>query len=299
MSNPRSPVPKNSRKIPDNFGGLASRFSGYRNSSITVLPVAFDRTSSWMKGSAKGPRAIIEASQHMELYDIETSSEVYLNGIHTAKELHARSSGKMINAVHVNVDKYLTDNKFVVVLGGEHTVSLGSIKAHLSHFSNMSFLHLDAHADMRNSYEDNKLSHACVMARAKEITDNIVSVGIRSIDSSEQKNINEKNIFYAINILKSKNWMKQVIRKLSKNVYITIDVDVFDPSIMPSTGTPEPGGLGWYDVLNLLETVSESRNITGFDVVELCPSANRAPDFLTAKLIYKILSLKFQNYNKK
>jgi agmatinase len=137
------------------------------------------------------------------------------------------------------------------------------------------------------------------MARAKEITDNIVSVGIRSIDSSELKNINNNNIFYAMNILKSKNWIQQVIRKLSRNVYITIDLDVFDPSIMPSTGTPEPGGLGWYDVINLLKTVSESRNITGFDVVELCPSENRAPDFLTAKLIYKLLSLKFHKVKKK
>jgi agmatinase len=299
MSDPRPLIPKNPKKIPDNFGGLPSRVSGYRNSAITVLPVAFDITSSWMKGSAKGPRAIIEASKHMELYDIETSSEVYLNGIHTAKELRTRTSSKMINAVQINVNKYLTDNKFVVVLGGEHTVSLGSIKAHLAHFSNMSVLHLDAHTDMRNSYEGNKFSHACVMARTKEITDNIVSVGIRSIDSSELKNINKKNVFYAKNILKSRNWIQQVIRKLSRNVYITIDVDVFDPSIMPSTGTPEPGGLGWYDVVGLLETVSESRNITGFDVVELCPSENRAPDFLTAKLIYKILSLKFQNCKKK
>jgi len=299
MSDPRPLIPKNPKKIPDNFGGLPSRVSGYRNSAITVLPVAFDITSSWMKGSAKGPRAIIEASKHMELYDIETSSEVYLNGIHTAKELRTRTSSKMINAVQINVNKYLTDNKFVVVLGGEHTVSLGSIKAHLSHFSNMSVLHLDAHTDMRNSYEGNKFSHACVMARTKEITDNIVSVGIRSIDSSELKNINKKNVFYAKNILKSRNWIQQVIRKLSRNVYITIDVDVFDPSIMPSTGTPEPGGLGWYDVVGLLETVSESKNITGFDVVVLCPSENRAPDFLTAKLIYKILSLRFQNCKKK
>ncbi|GBD97894.1 MAG TPA: agmatinase [Nitrospirae bacterium] len=277
-----------------NFGCLPPEYSSYKNSDIVILPVPFDKTSSWIKGSAKGPRAIINASGNMELYDIETASEVYKKGIHTSKEIVSDNSLEMINKVQRNVGKLLSDGKFAVVLGGEHTVLLGSVKAHAEHFNNMSILHLDAHSDMRDSYEGDKYSHACVMARAKEMTGNIVSVGIRSMDSSELKNIDKKKIFYASAIRESEGWIKKVVRKLSKNVYVTIDLDVFDPSIMPSTGTPEPGGLGWYEVIDLLEHVSESKDIIGFDVAELCPNKNNAaPDFLAAKLIYKLLSFKF------
>jgi len=283
-----------SSKPPYNFGGLEAKSSSYKNSNIYILPVPFDKTSSWMKGSDKGPQAIINASRNMELYDIETGYEVYKKGIHTAKAIASANAHIMIKHVMEKVSKALTDNKFVVTLGGEHTVSLGTIGAHAAFFNNFSILHLDAHSDMRDSYEGDKLSHACVMARAREITEHIVSVGIRSTDSSEMKNIKKENTFYASTIRHSGQWIKSVLKKLSQNVYITIDLDVFDSSIMPSTGTPEPGGLGWYEVLDLLEMVSRNKNIVGFDVVELCPSKyNMAPDFLAAKLIYKLLSLKF------
>ncbi|MEN8263330.1 MAG: agmatinase [Nitrospirota bacterium] len=281
-------------KPPRNFGGLPLKYSNYKNSDIVILPVPFDKTSTWLKGSAKGPGAIINASANMELYDIETGSEVYKRGIHTAKELNAAASRDMVEKVTKKTAKLINDGKFVVVIGGEHTVSLGPIKAHAEHYRNMSILHLDAHSDMRDSYEGNKYSHASVMARAKEITPGIVSAGIRSMDSSELKNIDPKKIFYASDIRKSKDWVRKVVKKLSENVYISIDLDVFDPAVMPSTGTPEPGGPSWYDVMDLLENVSKNRNIVGFDVVELCPSkGNAAPDFLAAKLIYKLLSLKF------
>lgn len=254
----------------------------------------FDKTTSWIKGSDKGPRAIIDASRNMELYDIETASEVYTKGIYTADEIIAANSRKMISDVRKKTDHFLGDDKFVVLLGGEHMVSLGSIEAHASHFRNMSILHLDAHSDMRDSYEGDKFSHACIMARAKETTRNIVSVGIRSSDASELGTMDKSRVFYASAINKSKDWIRKASGKLSNNVYISIDLDVFDPSIMPSTGTPEPGGLGWYEVLDLLEYVAKRKNIVGFDVVELCPSKhNMAPDFLAAKLIYKLLSLKF------
>ena len=281
-------------KIPNNFCGLPPEYSAYKNAEIVILPVPFDKTSSWMKGSDKGPRAIINASRHMELYDIETDSEVYRKGIHTSKGITAEDFPGMVSKVHKRVSTFLSDDKFAVVLGGEHTVSLGAIRAHAEHFNDMSILHLDAHSDMRDSYEGDTYSHACVMARAKETAEKIVSVGIRSMDSSELHNIDQKNLFLASDIQKSKDWIKKVTGKLSKNVYITLDLDVFDPSIMPSTGTPEPGGLGWYEVIDLLESVSKNKNIVGFDVVELCPSKhNAAPDFLAAKLIYKLLSLKF------
>lgn len=278
---------------PHNFGGLPPKYSTYKNSGIVLLPVPFDMTSSWIKGSARGPKAIVNASRNMELYDIETDSEVYTRGIHTAKEIVSGTSRGMVNKVYKEVGKVLDDNKFPVVLGGEHTVALGSIKAHAETHDRMSILHLDAHSDIRDSYEGSKYSHASVMARCKEITEDIVSVGIRSMDSSELGKIDKNNTFYASEIRRSGGWINKAVGKLSRNVYITIDLDVFDPSIMPSTGTPEPGGLGWYEVMDLFENVSKKKNIVGFDVVELCPSKNAAPDFLAAKLIYKLLSYIF------
>lgn len=295
MSDQRPVIPETSKKIPDNFGGLPVSHSRYGTAKIVILPVPFDNTSSWMKGSEKGPRAIINASKNMELYDIETGSEVYRNGIYTAGAVSARTSKTMIDKVRSSVEKCMQDEKFIVVLGGEHTVSLGSIMACHNAYKNLSILHLDAHSDMRDAYEGNRYSHACVMARVKDFNDHIISVGIRSMDSSELKNVKKRNVFYASEIQKSKDWIQKVCAKLSRNVYVTIDLDVFDSSIMPSTGTPEPGGLGWYDVTDLLECVSSSKNVVGFDVVELCPSKNPAPDFLAAKLIYKGLSFKFRS----
>jgi agmatinase len=276
--------------IPHNFGGLPKRYSNYKKSHFVVLPIPFDETSSWLKGSDKGPRAIIEASKNLELYDIETNSEAFKKGICTEKEILSHDIKKIIQMTHIKVKDLLLDGKFIVTLGGEHTVSLGPIKAHTECYNNVTILHLDAHSDMRFSYEGNRYSHACVMARVREITDNIVSVGIRSMDSSELKYIDRKRMFYAHEIFKSNDWIERVMKKLSGNVYVSIDLDVFDPSIMPSTGTPEPGGLNWYHVVELLKTVSKKKRIIGCDVVELCPSLNRAPDFLAAKLIYTLLS---------
>ncbi len=282
-----------SKSLPYNFGGLEDKFLNYENSKIAVLPVPFDKTSSWIKGSDRGPKAIIEASMNMELYDLETNTEVYKNGIFTSEEILSNSSEEMIECVYDRVTELIKDGKFVVTLGGEHTVSLPTIKTHHNIYNNISILHLDAHSDMRDTYLGNKFSHACVMARVKEINDNIISIGIRSLDSLELNNINKNNTFFAKDIFDSENWIGEVISKLNQNVYISIDLDVFDPSIMPSTGTPEPGGLDWYTVINFLNEVCKNRNLIGFDVVELCPTENIAPDFLAAKLIYKLLSYKF------
>jgi len=282
-----------SKSLPYNFGGLEDKFLNYENSKIAVLPVPFDKTSSWIKGSDRGPKAIIEASMNMELYDLETNTEVYKNGIFTSEEILSNSSEEMIECVYDRVTELIKDGKFVVTLGGEHTVSLPTIKTHHNIYNNISILHLDAHSDMRDTYLGNKFSHACVMARVKEINDNIISIGIRSLDSLELNNINKNNTFFAKDIFDSENWIGEVISKLNQNVYISIDLDVFDPSIMPSTGTPEPGGLDWYTVINFLNEVCKNKNLIGFDVVELCPTENIAPDFLAAKLIYKLLSYKF------
>jgi agmatinase len=283
--------------VPNNFGGLAEQFSQYENSKVVILPVIYDKTSTWGKGSDKGPDAIINASRNLELYDIETDSEVYKKGIFTAEAIRPGDADSMIKKVYERVKEYVNDTKFVILLGGEHTISLGGIKAYAESYCDLCILHLDAHTDRRDIYEGNRYSHACVIARANEIVERVISIGIRSMDSSEKKHIDKKLIFFAKDIHVSKNWIKRAVKSISKNVYITIDLDVFDPGVMPSTGTPEPGGVSWYQCLTLLREVARRRNIVGFDVVELCPTDNKAPDFLAAKLIYKILSYVFINYN--
>jgi agmatinase len=284
---------------PVSFCGLPVSNAYYRRASTVILPVPFDKTSTWIKGADKGPAAIIEASKYLEFYDIETDSEVYRNGIFTAKPVHAASSSALLRKTVSAVSGYLRDNKIVVTLGGEHSVSVGVIKAHAAHYEDLSILHLDAHADSRDSYEGSPYNHACVIARVREFAQNIISVGIRSMDVSERSGVNNKKMFFAHKIHASDKWMNNAVRQLSDNVYITIDLDVFDPGIMPSTGTPEPGGLGWYQVMKLLAAVAKAKRIVGFDVVELCPSNSKAPDFLAAKLIYTLLSYIHANKKKK
>jgi agmatinase len=246
-----------------------------------------------MKGSEKGPEAIIEASANMELYDIDTGTEVFRQGIFTCEPVIAAAAGEMLEKSRSKATELLNDGKFVVALGGEHTVSLGVIQACHERRPGLSVLHLDAHADTRDTYEGDKFSHACVMARVRELTKETVSVGIRSMDSSEVQGMDRSRVFFAHELHGRHGWAEEVVQKLTDEVYITIDLDVFDPGIMPSTGTPEPGGLGWYQVLSLLKAVAKHRTIVGLDVVELCPGENKAPDFLAAKLIYALLSHRF------
>lgn len=283
-----------------NFGGLPGNYTQLKNASVVVLPVPYDGTSTWIKGADRGPEAILEASANMELYDIGTGSEMYTRGIHTAAPLEEHHSpGEMVKSVEQSVSRYLKDGKFVVTLGGEHSVSIGSIYAHAAAFPGLTVLQIDAHADLREEYEGSRFNHACVMARTRE-TCHFVQAGIRSMDISEKAFIRKKNLFTAGKIRKTKNWQKKVVGRLKQNVYITLDLDAFDPSIMPSTGTPEPGGLGWYETMELIQMVIKNRNLVGFDVVELCPnSSNKAPDFLAAKLIYQTLSFKFSENRKR
>ena len=278
-----------------NYGGLEEEFTDYENAKIVVLPVPYDGTSTWLKGADKGPEAILEASANMELYDIETDSEVYTKGIATLDPVTENASPEaMSDAVEMKVDALLNDKKFPVILGGEHSVSIGAFRAFAKHYENYSVLQLDAHSDMRDSYEGSDHNHACVMARAKEMA-TVAQVGIRSSCIEEKHNIEPDRIFYAHEIKESSNWMYDVSEKLNDNVYITIDLDVFDPAYMPSTGTPEPDGMNYREV-NFLKLINERHNIIGLDVVELCPNdINKAPDFLASKLIYQILSMKFNN----
>jgi len=276
-----------------NYGNIPARYFGLKNSKVVIVPVPYDGTSTWGKGADKGPEAILEASANMELYDIETDSEPYTIGIHTTKPLLYKTPEKGAKVTEKKVGAFLDQGKLVCLLGGEHSVSAGAIAAAAKRFKKMSVLQLDAHSDMREKYNGSKYNHACVMARAKDLCP-VVQVGIRSMDSCEKPNIKKDRVFFAENIRHRKNWIRDVVAKLTDEVYITIDLDVFDPSVLPSTGTPEPGGLGWYEVLDLLREVIRQKKMVAFDVVELAPNPKeKASDFLAAKLVYKMLAYRY------
>jgi agmatinase len=276
-----------------NFGG-AEVVNDYTGAGIVIVPVPYDDTSTWMRGSDKGPEAIMEASVNLEFYDIETKTEVHKRGIHTTDPLTGnRSPEDLVNAVYKKIKSLLSEDKFPVIAGGNHTVSIGAVKAFTGHFSNLSVLQLDAHTDLRNEYEGSAFNHACTMSRILEMVP-AVQVGIRSMSSDELPFANEERIFYSHRLYYNKALYKKAINMLSENVYVTIDLDVFDPSIMPSTGTPEPGGPDYFELMHFLYDVAKSKNVVGFDVVELCPSPlNKAPDFIAAKVIYQLLSYIF------
>ena len=278
----------------NNFAGIPNRFAVYETAKIVLLPVPYDGTSTWQKGADLGPKAFLEASENMELYDIETNTEVYKKGVYLANEIQEnRTPELMVEAVYNRVKDLLKDNKFITLIGGEHSISIGSIRAFSQKYKDLTVLQLDAHADLRKTYEGSKCNHACALYEASQTT-NLVQVGIRSMDISEKDVLPKENTFFAHQIRKNKNWQTDVLNKLTDNVYITIDLDAFDPSILPATGTPEPGGLYWYETLELLKKVIENKNVVGLDIVELCPNAHhKASDFLVAKLYYKLLSYKF------
>ncbi len=280
----------------NNFGDLPEHYTDPNKSSVVILPVPYDETSSWIKGAEKGPAALLEASVHLELYDIETGFEVYRKGIYTDDPVEdCGVPEKMVEAVFQRSLYWIKRDKFLVTVGGDHTVCLGPIKAFTELFQGLSVLQIDAHADLRDVYNGTPYSHACVMARVKEMCP-FVQVGIRSMDVEEKSAMNEEKVFWAHEIVKDEVWMERVVDQLTDHIYITIDLDGLDPSIMPSTGTPEPGGLGWYPLLKLMKRVISDRKVVGFDVVELCPDEqNKAPDFLAAKLIYKMLSYQFKS----
>jgi len=226
-----------------NYAGIPDEYATLENSKIVLIPVPYDGTSTWIKGSEKGPEAFLEASENMEVYDIETDSEVYKEGVFLAEPVTEKSSPeKMVEAVHKTASAFIKKGKFVTLFGGEHSVSIGSIRAFRENFENLTVLQLDAHADLRPEYEDSTCNHACAVHEAQNST-NLVQVGIRSMDSTEKPFLKKENCFFSHDIHKNPEWMEQALNKLGDTVFITIDLDVFDPSIMPSTGTPEPGGL--------------------------------------------------------
>jgi agmatinase len=289
----------NIRVEPGAYGAIPEDFCRYETACIAILPVPYDGTSTWMKGSDRGPQAVLGASANLELYDIETDSEVFKHGIMTLDPVSCPDDPEeMVTAVYERARSILEDGKFIVGLGGEHTVSVGLVRAIAEKFPNLSVLQFDAHSDTRNEHEGIRHNHACVMSRIGEICP-YVQAGIRSMDSSELERLNRDRTFFAHEVLKDSKVIHKMLKALTQNVYITIDLDVFDPSIMPSTGTPEPGGLDWYTLIELIESVVKEKNVVGMDVTELLPNpANRAPDFMAAKLVYRILSMVFAERRK-
>lgn len=283
---------------PSNFMDLDDEFSAYENSGVVIVPIPYEKTVSFGKGTANGPSAIIHASTSVELYDDELYCEPADIGIHTLKEINSDlEPDQLTNLIQTTNGKLIKDHKFVINLGGEHTVTLGAVLAHKQFFDEFSVLTIDAHCDLRDTYEDKKICHATVIRRVVEENIPVVEVGIRSYSKEEsQYIINSENvtIIHASEIQNNRDWIGQAISNLKKNVYLSIDVDGLDPSIIPATGTPEPGGLGWYQVLELLRKLFLERNVVGMDIVELAPVEGfHGPDVLAAKLAYKSIGYKY------
>ncbi len=282
-----------------NFGGLDLAYPTFEEATFIVVPVPYDLTSTYQSGARGGPSAILDASGHMELYDEELCRETYLAGIYTQPflEADARGPAEMLVSVRQAIAEVLTYDKIPVVLGGEHSISFGVVQAMKDKYPEITVLQLDAHADLRNYYQCSPYSHASVGRRISEICP-LVQAGIRSMSVEESVFLAEKKVisFSADFILEEPRWWEKICEHLQGDVYLTIDIDVLDPSMMPATGTPEPGGILWKDVLRLVKEVTRRCRVRGFDVVELAPIPGMvAPDFLAAKLIYRIMGYMMEN----
>jgi agmatinase len=276
-----------------NFAGLSSPYSDLSNAKVVILPVPYDSTTEWQSGTRHGPRAIINSSQYLELYDIELDLEIYKVGIHTLPSIRPLLSSpeSMIERVYRVTHEMVRQNKFPVMLGGEHSLSLGMVKALKEKFNDICVLQLDAHADLRDEYLGTRYGNACVMRRIHELCP-IVQVGVRSLSLEERQFINQNKIptFCITNSSSDLPPTDNIMASLGNNVYVSIDLDVFDPSIMPAVGTPEPAGMHWNEVVNLLSRAAQKKQIIGFDLVELCPGVcNHTSSFVAAKLAYKFI----------
>lgn len=290
-----------SSTLPVNFGGIDEpQYSDLEAARVVIWPISYEGTVSYGTGTGAGAMAIVEASRNMELYEEETDAEVYKVGIHTLEEFKARDTPElMMSEIYDYTKELLKSDKFVCMLGGEHSVSAPVIKAHAEKFHNLSVLQIDAHADLRDTYDGTPHSHASIMARVvKDLKIPSVQVGIRSISADEARLIATgipTKIYWAKDIAGRTDWIDSAIDSLTENVYLTIDIDGLDPSIVPTTGTPEPGGLGWYETLTLIRKLAERKRIVGMDLVEYSYFENYdSPAFLCAKLVYKSLAYIFR-----
>lgn len=287
-------------KCPGNFLELSDNFSNYRKSQAVILPLPYEKTTSYLKGTGKGPDAIIKASVQIESYDDELGN-IFKPGICTLNPLRIESRPEpMVREVRKRVLELLDDGKFIAVLGGEHSITSGIVSAFKEKFKDISVLQIDAHSDLREEYQGSRHSHACAMKRVLDICP-VVPVGIRSMSSQEAEFAKKNNyrIFWAKDIVGNDKWHNEAMSLLSKNIYITFDLDGLDPSIMPSVGTPEPGGLGYYETLKFLREVFRKKNVAGFDIVELCPRKfDVISDITAARILYKMIGYKFMKKGK-
>lgn len=282
----------------ENFLGIPEKYSSFANSEFVIIQAPLERTVSYGSGTSLGPNSLLGASHFVEFFDEEVKNEVcFKAGICTLESLKLNDENKTIEEdfelIEKAVDFLILNNKIPVVIGGEHSISFYPVKSFLKKMDNFSVLQIDAHSDLRYSYQGTKHSHASVMRRIYEINNKIVQVGIRAISNEEYEFIEEKKIdtFFSYELQNDINKIDEILNKLGENVYLTLDVDGLDPSIISETGTPEPGGLNWYFTLALLKRVSEEKNIIGFDLVELSAnSINSISAFNSAKLLYKIIS---------
>src|SRR5688572_7838231 len=291
-----------SADLPMNFGGIdEEEYSSFDAARILIWPVSYEGTVSYGTGTGDGAMAIVDASRNMELYEEETDSEVYKLGIHTLEEFKPRDTPEaMMDGLYERTKELLESGKFICMLGGEHSVSAPVIKAHAEKYLDLTVLQIDAHADLRDTYDGTPHSHASIMARVvKDLQIPSVQVGIRSISADEARSLETglpTRIFWARDIVGKTHWIDQAIDSLSENVYLTIDIDGLDPGIVPTTGTPEPGGLGWYETLTLIRKLAAKKRIVGMDLVEYSYFENYdSPAFLCAKLIYKSLGYIFRD----
>src|SRR5262245_759971 len=279
------------------FGGTTPTTSNFASARVVILPIPLDRTTSYVPGTRNGPHEILVASSHMELWDEETGTDVHSIGIYTLPEMEFpfATMDEVVGEIRRVTGELVTRDKFVVALGGEHAITGPIVAAYAAQFPGLSVLQLDAHADLRDTYMGTPHNHACAMRRVVECAP-ATQVAIRSLSTEEAKAAPSlpTRIFYDYNMRQDPHWIDRVVESLSDTVYLTIDVDGFDPAIMPATGTPEPGGLSWHEALRLLRAVTAEKKVVGCDIVELSPMpGNVAPNFLCAKLVYKILSYRF------
>ncbi len=291
-----------SAHLPMVFGGInEEKYSNFQSARVVIFPVAYEGTVSYGKGTGAGAMAIIDASRNLELYEEETDSEVYKIGIYTAEEFPSNETPeKMMEGIYQKSKALVSSGKFICMIGGEHSISAPMIRAHAEKYHNLSVLQIDAHTDLRDNYDGTLHSHASVMSRVvKDMRIPSVQVGIRSISAEEARSLDENlptKIFWAKDIVGQTDWVDEAVDSLTDNVYLTIDIDGLDPSLVPTTGTPEPGGLGWYETLALIKTLGQKKRVVGMDLVEFSKVGNfEAPAFLCSKLIYKSLAYIFED----
>ena len=279
------------------YAGIPEEFSKQEQSKIVLIPVSYDGTNS-LKGPKNGPKAFLNASEKLNLYDIETDTEVYQQGIFLAEAVTENQSGEaMVNAVHQATKKYIKKNKFVTLIGGDHTVSIGAIRAFNECFDSLTVLHMDAHTNLLKTFQGSAFHKNCALYEASQTT-NLIQVGMRSMNAKEKTVVDNEKVYYAHEMAVDDSWMDSAIDQMTENVFISLDLSAIDISVMTSVSNPEPGGLFWYETLEFLNKLIQEKNIVGIALVGLSPNEyNASSDFLAARLYYKVLSYKFAEEN--